>query len=70
MYLAEEVSIGVDYDLVLLTVEQDEFWENMNTLTLATLPRLQDRVAVVGYPVGGDTIFIKTWMVSRIEVGR
>jgi hypothetical protein len=42
----------------LLTMEQDKFCESMHLLTLAILPQLQDRVAVVGYSVGSDTISI------------
>jgi hypothetical protein len=29
---------------------------------------LQDSVAVVGYPIGGDTISVTVGVVSRIEV--
>ncbi len=29
---------------------------------------LQDAVAVVGYPIGGDTISVTSGVVSRIEV--
>ncbi|GIL56480.1 hypothetical protein Vafri_11837 [Volvox africanus] len=37
-------------------------------LELGPLPRLQDGVAVVGYPIGGDTISVTAGVVSRIEV--
>ncbi len=32
------------------------------------LVRVQDAVAVVGYPIGGETISVTTGVVSRIEV--
>jgi len=40
----------------------------MEPLSLGSLPRLQEGVAVVGYPVGGDTISVTSGVVSRIEV--
>ena len=36
----------------------------------ATMPKLRDEVAVVGYPVGGEEISITEGVVSRIEVQR
>ena len=33
-----------------------------------SLSILQDAVAVVGYPIGGETISVTTGVVSRIEV--
>ena len=34
------------------------FWEGVTPLRLGSLPHLQDAVAVVGYPIGGDTISV------------
>ena len=53
---------------VPLSVDDDEFWEGMRALEFGSLPRLQDQVAVVGYPVGGESISITVGVVSRIEV--
>ncbi|GFH14101.1 uncharacterized protein HaLaN_10090, partial [Haematococcus lacustris] len=67
-FVARVLSLGVDCDVALLTVEEDEFWEGVTPLTFGPLPRLQDAVAVVGYPIGGDTISVTAGVVSRIEV--
>ena len=40
----------------------------MTPLNFGPLPKLQDSVAVVGYPVGGETISVTVGVVSRIEV--
>lgn len=48
-------------------VDDDEFWEGVSALEFGALPRLQDQVAVVGYPVGGESISITVGVVSRIE---
>lgn len=49
-------------------VDDPEFWEGVTPLEFGSLPRLQDQVAVVGYPVGGESISITVGVVSRIEV--
>jgi hypothetical protein len=55
--------------VALLDVEDPAFWEGVSPLSFGPLPRLQDAVAVVGYPIGGDTISVTAGVVSRIEVG-
>jgi len=67
-FLARVVSIGIDCDIALLDVDDAEFWEGVMPLQFGPLPRLQDGVAVVGYPIGGDTISVTAGVVSRIEV--
>jgi len=67
-FLARVLSIGVDCDVALLDVEDPAFWEGVRPLSFGPLPRLQDAVAVVGYPIGGDTISVTAGVVSRIEV--
>uniref|UniRef100_A0A7I3ZCU6 Uncharacterized protein n=1 Tax=Physcomitrium patens TaxID=3218 RepID=A0A7I3ZCU6_PHYPA len=52
----------------MLTVSNDEFWEDVTPVNFGSLPRLQDGVTVVGYPIGGDTILLTSGVVSRIEV--
>jgi hypothetical protein len=39
-------------------VDDDAFWEGVAPLAFGSLPHLQDAVAVVGYPIGGDTISV------------
>lgn len=67
-YVAKVVARGVECDMALLSVESSEFWEGAEPLQFGHLPRLQDAVTVVGYPLGGDTISVTKGVVSRIEV--
>lgn len=69
-FLAKVLAIGIDCDVACLEVEDQSFWEPFGTAAIefGDLPRLQDSVAVVGYPVGGDTVSITAGVVSRIEV--
>lgn len=67
-YVAKVLARGVECDIALLSVESEEFWKGAESLQLGHLPRLQDAVTVVGYPLGGDTISVTKGVVSRIEV--
>ena len=71
-YIAEVVAIARDCDLALLTVTDRAFWSPTPrpiVLRGATdLPRLQDVVTVVGFPVGGDNMSITEGVVSRIDM--
>ncbi|KAG5567653.1 hypothetical protein RHGRI_003004 [Rhododendron griersonianum] len=67
-YVAKVLARGVECDIALLSVENEEFWKGAESLQLGHLPRLQDAVTVVGYPLGGDTISVTKGVVSRIEV--
>ncbi|MCL7036291.1 hypothetical protein MKW94_026798, partial [Papaver nudicaule] len=67
-YLAKVLAIGNECDIAMLTVEDDEFWEDVSPIEFGSLPALQDAVAVVGYPIGGDTISVTSGVVSRIQI--
>ncbi|OWM78040.1 hypothetical protein CDL15_Pgr018609 [Punica granatum] len=67
-YVAKVLARGVDCDIALLSVESEEFWKGAEPLQFGRLPRLQDAVTVVGYPLGGDTISVTKGVVSRIEI--
>ncbi|KAK1357019.1 protease Do-like 2, chloroplastic [Heracleum sosnowskyi] len=67
-YVAKVLAKGVECDIALLSVESKEFWKGAEPLQFGHLPRLQDSVTVVGYPLGGDTISVSKGVVSRIEV--
>ncbi|MFZ2656686.1 MAG: serine protease [Victivallales bacterium] len=66
-YVAKLVIAGHQCDLALLKVEDPDFFKGMEPLEIGELPLLQDKVAVMGYPVGGDNISITEGVVSRIE---
>ncbi|OEL36653.1 Protease Do-like 2, chloroplastic, partial [Dichanthelium oligosanthes] len=67
-YIAKVLARGIECDLALLSVENEEFWKGTEALHFGRLPCLQDSVTVVGYPLGGDTISVTKGVVSRIEV--
>ncbi|CAN1162612.1 Protease Do-like 10, mitochondrial [Linum perenne] len=66
-YKAQVQVVGHECDLAVLLVENDEFWEGMTSLELGEVPCLQESVAVVGYPQGGDNISVTKGIVSRVE---
>ncbi|XP_041003493.1 protease Do-like 10, mitochondrial [Juglans microcarpa x Juglans regia] len=66
-YRAEVQAVGHECDLAILVVESEEFWEGMTFLELGDIPFLQEAVAVVGYPQGGDNISVTKGVVSRVE---
>jgi len=68
-FIAEVLAINEECDCALLTVREERFWSGLRALELGPLPRLQDPVTVVGYPIGGDTLSVTSGVVSRIEVG-
>lgn len=67
-----------DVDLALLTLddpaeEQGFFYDRHTGRSVAlafadSLPDLQERVHVVGFPTGGETICVTEGVVSRIDV--
>jgi len=67
-YVASVLAVGHECDLAILTVEDDEFWRNLQPLKIGAVPELQEEVSVIGYPVGGDSISISSGVVSRIEM--
>ncbi|KAK1557684.1 hypothetical protein Q3G72_029544 [Acer saccharum] len=66
-YRASVQAVGHECDLAILVVESQEFWEGMKFLELGDIPCLQQAVAVVGYPQGGDNISVTKGVVSRVE---
>ena len=54
-------------DLALLKVEDDSFFAGVTPLPIGKLPEVRDKVAVYGFPDGGDKLSITEGVVSRIE---
>ncbi|MBT8078222.1 MAG: trypsin-like peptidase domain-containing protein [Gammaproteobacteria bacterium] len=65
---AEVEGVGHVCDLALLYVEDPEFAEGTPALPIGDLPSMGDRVAALGFPVGGDRLSITEGIVSRIEM--
>lgn len=60
--------LGHDCDLAILRVDDTSFFENTSPMKLsASLPKLNDEVMVMGYPLGGDRLSVTRGVVSRID---
>mmetsp|Transcript_37567 Transcript_37567/g.83659 ORF Transcript_37567/g.83659 Transcript_37567/m.83659 type:complete len:631 (-) Transcript_37567:577-2469(-) len=58
-------------DLALLTVPDPGFWDpELRAVEFEEVPELQSPIAVVGYPVGGDSLSITKGIVSRLALVR
>lgn len=67
-YNASVEFIAHDCDLATLKIEDEKFFEGTIPLELADfIPRLNETVIVVGFPVGGKHISITRGVVSRID---
>ncbi|KAI6698383.1 hypothetical protein NL676_018502 [Syzygium grande] len=66
-FKARVLAVGHECDLAILVVDSQEFWEGMGFLEFGDIPFLQEAIAVVGYPQGGDNISITKGVVSRVE---
>lgn len=67
-FVAQVLSVGTECDIAMLTVKDEKFWEGIKSVRFGELPRLQDQVTVIGFPIGGDTMSVTQGVVSRIEV--
>lgn len=66
-YTARVSVISHASDLAVLEVEDVGFFKNTPYLEIGTLPPVRSRVAVYGFPTGGDELSITEGVVSRIE---
>ena len=69
-YKASVEFISEKYDLAVLTVEEKDFFRNASFLEFGDLPNIRDKVAIYGYPLGGDKLSTTEGIVSRIEHSR
>lgn len=71
-FVASVLSMCTECDLALLKVEDPLFWEGLASLEIIDgLPRLQDEVAVIGFPdapSGGEAVCVTQGVVSRIDL--
>ena len=66
-YNATVEVVAHECDLALLKVEDPSFFAGVKPLTLGDLPRMRDKVAVYGFPIGGEELSITEGVVSRVE---
>ncbi len=64
---AEVVHFDHESDLALLHVADRSFFKDVKPLSIGKLPDVRDKVAVYGFPDGGDKLSITEGVVSRIE---
>jgi len=69
-YVATVEHVAHDSELALLKVDDPAFWEGTVPAALGELPRQRDKIAVYGFPIGGDELSITEGVVSRVEVGK
>ncbi|MBD3271920.1 MAG: trypsin-like serine protease [Elusimicrobia bacterium] len=66
-YVAEVIAVAHECDLALLRVEDKTFFKGTKPIAIGRLPKIRDKVAVYGFPVGGEEISITEGVVSRID---
>jgi S1-C subfamily serine protease len=64
---ARVLFVSHEADLALLTVDDKGFFEDVVPLPIADLPPLQQEVAALGFPAGGDSLSVTRGVLSRIE---
>lgn len=63
-------ALNFDVDLAILKVHDDKFFEKRPVIPRAAdLPRIQDRVSIYGFPIGGNGLSVTRGEVSRLEYG-
>lgn len=66
-YIAKVYAVSHQVDLALLKVDDDAFFKGVTPLTFGTLPFVEQKIVVYGYPMGGNTLSATIGVVSRVE---
>jgi len=66
-YIAKVYAVSHQADLALLKVEEEGFFEGVTPLRFGTLPKVEQKIVVYGYPMGGSTLSATIGVVSRVE---
>jgi len=66
-YIAKVFAVSHQADLALLKVEEKTFSKGVTPLTFGTLPEVEQKIVVYGYPMGGATLSATIGVVSRVE---
>src|ERR1041384_7451930 len=67
-YTARVLHVDHDTETALLTVDDPQFFDSTVPVRFGELPFRNARVAVYGFPMGGNELCITAGIVSRIEV--
>ncbi len=60
--------IGHDCDLAIVTVDDGDFYADMQPLELGGLPKVNSTVQTYGFPMGGRDVSVTEGVVSRVQV--
>lgn len=66
-YIAKVYAVSHQVDLALLKVEEESFFSGVIPLTFGPLPKIEQKIVVYGYPMGGSTLSATIGVVSRVE---
>jgi len=66
-YIAKVYAVSHQADLALLKVEEAAFFKGVAPLKFGTLPQVEQKIVVYGYPMGGNTLSATIGVVSRVE---
>lgn len=66
-YTASIAFIAPEYDLAVLTVDDEHFFNRSQPMPIGGLPDVGSKVTVMGFPTGGNDLSITSGIVSRIE---
>ena len=66
-YTARVVFVSHSSDLAIVTVDDPDFFTDLEPLSIGELPSAQQEVYVFGYPMGGRTLSITKGILSRVE---
>ena len=66
-YIAKVYAVSHQADLALLRVEEKGFFQGVIPLKFGSLPEVEQKIVVYGYPMGGSTLSATIGVVSRVE---
>jgi len=66
-YTAEVEVVAHECDLAILKVNEDSFFSGVKPIDIGSLAETRDKVAVYGFPEGGDELSVTEGVVSRVE---
>ena len=66
-YHAKVEFVSHQVDLAIIKIIDDKFFDGVEPLKFGKRPKKEQKVAVYGFPLGGNTLSITTGIVSRIE---
>ncbi len=66
-YIAKVYAVSHQADLALLKVEEETFFSGVKALEFGRLPKMEQKIVVYGYPMGGSTLSATIGVVSRVE---